>query len=196
MVAIGDSESAEAPSHGPSAKGAFLLNMWAALRRIAGDAHVDAALLLMDPSEQREIRDAQAISWVRMATSSRFVDAVAKTAQLPAEKLYDDAVRMAVDLTYGGVWKVLLRFASAELLVKRSAMLYSKVRSIGSVRAEMVSGGANLELNEHPGVTDRQVRSLAVASARLLEIAGEKEVRFSTRMRPDGAVIQLRWGTR
>ena len=157
---------------------------------------MDAALATLEPSEQREIIDAQAISWVRMSTSNRFVDAVAKTSKLPAEKLYDDAVKMAVDLTYGGVWKVLLRFTSAEMLVKRSAMLYAKARSIGSLRAEMVPGGANMELSEHPGATDRQVRSLIVASARLLELAGEKDVRWSKRMKADGAVIELRWGRR
>ncbi len=170
--------------------------MWVALRKLAGNAAVDAAIAKMEPDERQEIVDAQAISWVRMSTASKFVDVVAAEAGLPMEKLYDDAVKMGVDLTYNGVWKVLLRFATPEMLVKRSAMMYSKARSVGTLAAEMVPGGANLELTKFPGATERQVRSLALACGRILELAGEKDVRFSTRLRPDGAFMQLRWGPR
>lgn len=170
--------------------------MWAALRTLAGGPAVDRAIARMAPDEQQEIIHAQAISWVRMATASKLVDVVADEARVPVEKLYDDAVKMGVDLTYGGVWKVLLRFATAEMLVKRSALLYSKARSVGALDAEMVVGGANLELKSFPGATDRQVRSLALASARLLEIAGERDVRWTMRMKSDGAFIQLRWAQR
>lgn len=170
--------------------------MWVALRKLAGNAAFDRALERMAPDEQQEIVHAQAISWVRMSTAAKLVDLVAAEASLPMEKLYDDAVRMGVDLTYNGVWKVLLRFATPEMLVKRSAMMYSKARSVGTLDAQMVPGGANLELTKFPGATDRQVRSLALACARILELAGEKDVRFSLRLRPDGALMQLRWGPR
>ena len=169
--------------------------MWKALRQIAGDAQVEAALRLLTTEERQEIEEAQAITWVRMSTSSRLVDVVAQQASLDADKLYDDALVVAVDSTFGGVWKVLLRFVTAELLVQRAAVLYSKARSIGVVRAEMLTAtSANLHLTDAPNPTSRYLRSLAIAAARLLEISGQKQVRYVIKPNSRGAVIHMQWG--
>jgi hypothetical protein len=130
-----------------------------------------------------------------MSTSSRLVDVVAQQARLDSDKLYDDALVVAVDLTFGGVWKVLLRFVTAELLVQRAAVLYSKARSIGAVRVEMLTANtANLHLTEVPNPTSRYLRSLAIAAARLLEISGQKQVRYVIKPNSRGAVIHMQWG--
>ena len=169
--------------------------MWKALRQIAGDAQVEAALRLLTTEERQEIEEAQAITWVRMSTSSRLVDVVAQQARLDPDKLYDDALVVAVDSTFGGVWKVLLRFVTAELLVQRAAVLYSKARSIGGVRAEMLTAtSANLHLTDAPNPTSRYLRSLAIAAARLLEISGQKQVRYVIKPNSRGAVIHMQWG--
>ncbi len=169
--------------------------MWKALRQIAGDAQVEAALRLLTTEERQEIEEAQAITWVRMSTSSRLVDVVAQQARLDPDKLYDDALVVAVDSTFGGVWKVLLRFVTAELLVQRAAVLYSKARSIGVVRAEMLTAtSANLHLTDAPNPTSRYLRSLAIAAARLLEISGQKQVRYVIKPNSRGAVIHMQWG--
>ena len=76
--------------------------MWKALRQIAGDSQVEAALRLLTTEERQEIEEAQAITWVRMSTSSRLVDVVAQQASLDSDKLYDDALVVAVDSTFGG----------------------------------------------------------------------------------------------
>lgn len=149
---------------------------------------------MLSPEERQEIEEAQAISWVRMSTSSRFVDVVAQQAGLDAETLYDDSVRMAVDLTFRGVWKVLLRFASAETLVQRAAVLYSKARSIGVVRAKILSKtSAELQLSDAPNPTSRQLRSLAIASARLLELSGLQQVHYQIKPATRGATILVQW---
>lgn len=169
--------------------------MWKALRQIAGDSQVEAALRLLTTEERQEIEEAQAITWVRMSTSSRLVDVVAQQASLDSDKLYDDALVVAVDSTFGGVWKVLLRFVTAELLVQRAAVLYSKARSIGVVRAEMLTAtSANLHLTDAPNPTSRYLRSLAIAAARLLEISGQKQVRYVIKPNSRGAVIHMQWG--
>ena len=150
---------------------------------------------LLTTEERQEIEEAQAITWVRMSTSSRLVDVVAQQARLDPDKLYDDALVVAVDSTFGGVWKVLLRFVTAELLVQRAAVLYSKARSIGVVRAEMLTAtSANLHLTDAPNPTSRYLRSLAIAAARLLEISGQKQVRYVIKPNSRGAVIHMQWG--
>ena len=90
---------------------------------------------------------------------------------------------------------MLLRFVTAELLVQRAAVLYSKARSIGVVRAEMLTAtSANLHLTDAPNPTSRYLRSLAIAAARLLEISGQKQVRYVIKPNSRGAVIHMQWG--
>lgn len=178
----------------PRSSGAMLLNLWLALREIVGAEAYEAGLASLAESEREEIVSAQAISWVRMRTSFALVEAAAKAAKRDPEKVYDEAVKRSVVLTYRGVWKVLLRFTSADALLTRASMMYSKSRNWGKMSAALLGPGrAELRVTEWPQMHDRWIRSIAISSATILELTGQRKAEYSYNQTRDGAVIRMRW---
>ena len=173
----------------------MLLNLWAALQGIVGLEAYAKALASLSPEDRQEITDAQAISWVRMQTSYKLVEAAALAAGRDPDTVYDESVRRSAQLTYRGVWKVLLRFASPDTLLTRASMMYSKSRNWGKLQAALLGeGSAELRITEWPQMPERYIRAIAISSATILEIAGQRKAAYTFVTTRDGAVIRMRWG--
>lgn len=173
----------------------MLVNTWLALHRIVGSAAYAEGLASLPVDVRTEIEQATSISWVRMGSSIAFVDAAALAAMRDPDLVYDEVVKRSVEMTYGGVWRVLIRFTTAETLVTRAALLYSKSRDTGKLDAALLRPGlAELRVTEWPRMLERYIRSIAITSKTLLLLSGEREVSATHAATRDGAIIRVRWG--
>jgi len=92
------------------------------------------------------------------------------------------------------LWRVLLRFTSAEALITRTPILYARARNIGRLEARTVAPGlAELTLTEWPGASERSIRTLAVSVETILTIAGRRNVKVGWRLTVDGAAYRVSW---
>lgn len=171
------------------------MNSWSALEQIVGRAAYDAGMAALPPEVRAEIEHATTMSWVRMGSSSALVDAAARTAKREPEEVYDEVVKRGVELTYRGIWRVLIRFTTAETLVTRAALLYSKTRDKGKLGATLVRPGyAELRVTDWPRMEERYIRSIAITAKTLLVLSGERDASTTHAATRDGAVVRVRWG--
>ncbi len=154
----------------------MLLNLWTALQGIVGLEAYAKGLASLSLEDRQEITDAQAISWIRMQTYYKLVEAAALAAWRDPDTVYDESVRRNAQLTYRGVWKVLLRFASPDTLLTRASMMYSKSRNWGKLQAAWLGeSSAELRITEWPQMAERYIRSIAISSETILEITGQRK---------------------
>ncbi len=180
----------------PRSSGAVLLNLWTALRHVVGDDAYARGLATLRPDQREEILAALPISWVRMATSFALVEAAAHEAKKDPDAVYDEVVKRSVVTTYRGVWKVLLRFTTPEALLTRASLMYEKSRNWGKMTATLLGPGrAELRVTEWPHMEDRFIRSIAVSSAAILELTGQRRAEYTYAPTRDGAVIEMKWAS-
>jgi hypothetical protein len=178
----------------PSASGISVLDLRAALEEIVGADVVANALTSLPAEIRSEFVEITALSWVPMTTITRVVDAVAVAARKNPERLIDEAVRRAVERTFKTVWRVMLRFTTDAALIARTPVVYSLSRNIGRLTSRIVAPGkAEVTLNDWPGVSARQVRTLGISIVTVVTLAGRKEVSVTSTPTADGAVFQLSW---
>jgi hypothetical protein len=179
----------------PRASGAMLLNTWVSLRALVGADTYARALASLDDAVRQEIEQATAISWVRMSASNDLINAASRLSGSDPELIYDEVIKRSVQLTFGGVWRVLIRFATPETLVTRAALLYSKSRDTGKLTASLIRPGyAELRVTEWPRMSERYIRGIGITSKALLLMSGEKIVSHSHATTRDGGLIRVRWG--
>jgi hypothetical protein len=178
----------------PSNSGTSVLDLLKAYQEIVGHEVVAAAKRKLPAADRAVIEATVAVSWVPVAILGRFIDQIAAEANLEAESLLDQAVRLATKTTFKTVWRLMLRLTSDEAILARTPLFWSKSRNVGRLSARIVaSGRAEVSLTGWPGVSKRQLRTLAVSMTTLVELCGRRNVRTTYEPTHDGAVYHMAW---
>jgi hypothetical protein len=178
----------------PCASGIAVLDAVRMLDTMVGPVALAQAKALLTAIEQKEIETATPYAWVPLTTLSHLFDAVARVVEREPEALVDEVVRRAVDHTFKTVWRMFLRVTTDDALVKRAPVIYLRSRNVGQLEAKLLERGhAELRLTGWPGVSDRQLRLLAISIQSVLHIAGRRNVTYNYTRTPDGGRYELHW---
>ncbi|HKU36982.1 MAG TPA: hypothetical protein VJR89_02510 [Polyangiales bacterium] len=178
----------------PSTSGIAVMDLLHVLAEMVGQAKIERAKGRLSPAQRQTIDALTAVSWLPNTTLALFVDELARCVQRDAEAMIDEAVRAAVDRTFKTVWRMFLRVTSDEALIKRTPIIYQRSRNIGQLSARILEpGNAEALLTQWPDVPDRHLRTIGVSIARVMELAGRRDVRMTAHRTPDGGRYQLRW---
>jgi hypothetical protein len=174
--------------------GLGVLNRIEANAEIVGSEVVEIALSRLRKDLREEIQNLTPLSWIALERVEQFQDAIAIEAHRHPEKLHDEAIRRAQELSFKTAYRIVLRMASDRWLVSRTQTMFRRTRRIGQLRSRIhAPGEATLRLSDWPNVCDRYVRQVVLGIETLLELTGRVNVETSYSMRPDGADIEARW---
>jgi hypothetical protein len=179
----------------PSIIGTSFLAFTEAVAKVHGRDVVEAARARMSDDERQEMDAVTAITWLRATTMTAWVAALAEAAGVTKHALVEECARLATHDSFKTVWRMLLRFTSAEALIARTPLIYSRTRNIGRMEvASMSPGKAKLVLTGWPGVHEGQLHSLAVSIKAILELSGRRSPACRFECTEDGGLFEIRWG--
>lgn len=166
-----------------------------ALGELYGRPMVEAGLARLPLEERIQVEQAKAQLWVPIGILGRAVDAWAIASGVSDEELTVRGVRLSTRNTVNHLFRVLLRVTTDEALIARTQALYSRVRNVGTLSAQVRGPqSARLTLTGWRNGTDRQLLSFVVAVETLLELTGRPHARSKVRRTSDGGVMDLSWG--
>jgi len=132
------------------------------------------------------------LSWCRHSTATEVTIRVGAAIGKRPEAFQAEVVRAGVERTVAGPWRVLLRMASDEALVKRTALIYSKTCDRGRLSAVSLGPGrVDLTLSEWPDAPDLALVALAAGVEAVLNSVGRKATVKWVR-KPTTAVFEVR----
>jgi hypothetical protein len=159
-----------------------------------GSETIALARAALTHEQRAELESVTAVSWVRMSTSSAFINATGAVSGRDPEPLVDEASRRATVRTFKTVWRMLLRLTTDEALVKRTPMIYSRTRNVGQLDSRMIApGSAELILSRWPDPPPRQLRLIGIGVEVALNLAGRRDARCEHERKRDGARYTLTW---
>ena len=180
----------------PCASGIATLDATRTLEAMVGPVAVAQAKAALSATQRAELDAATPYAWVPLTTLGAFFDAVAQVVGREPEALVDEVVRRAVDHTFKTVWRMFLRVTTDDALIKRTPVIYARSRNVGRLETRLLERGhAELHLTGWPGVSDRQLRLLAISIQSVLQIAGRRNVTYNYSRTLDGGRYELHWRT-
>jgi hypothetical protein len=178
----------------PCVAGVAVLDLTRELEEMIGSEVVALARSALTHEQRVELEEATAVSWVRMSTSSAFIDAVGAVSGRDPEPLVDEAVRRATVRTFKTVWRMLLRLTTDEALVKRTPLIYTRGRNVGQMESRLIAPStAELLLTRWPDPPPRQMRLIGISVEVVVGLAGRRDVRCDCERKRDGARYLVRW---
>jgi hypothetical protein len=178
----------------PCVAGVAVLDLVRELEEMIGSQYLSLARAALSPEQRNELEEVTAVSWVRMSTSSVFIDAVGSVSGRDPEALVDEAVRRATARTFKTVWRMLLRLTTDDALIKRTPMIYARGRNIGQLEARLIGpGNGELLLSRWPDPPPRQIRVISISVEVVLSLAGRRDAGCEYERKRDGARFTLRW---
>jgi hypothetical protein len=179
----------------PAVAGTSVLHFVEAMESLHGTRAIRTALDKLDPTYREQIETATPLAWVPAAILGAYVEALAEVIGISADRLSEEGTRIATMKSFGTVWRIFLRITTDEALISRTPLIYSKTRSVGRMSVDSYRRGhATLSLVGWPGITDRQLRSMAVSIETILTMTGRKHVACRTQTSSDGGRFDLTWG--
>jgi hypothetical protein len=178
----------------PCVAGVAVLDLVRELEEMIGSQYIELARAALSPEQRNELEEVTAVSWVRMSTSSAFIDAAGSVSGRDPEALVDEAVRRATARTFKTVWRMLLRLTTDDALIKRTPMIYARGRNIGQLDARLLGpGSGELILSRWPDPPPRQIRVISISVEVVLGLAGRRDAHCEYERKRDGARFALRW---
>jgi hypothetical protein len=178
----------------PSAAGATIQGLRRALEEIVGVNVVASALKKLPVKVREDFDPVTPMTWVPLTSSNMVVEYIAAEACRNSDDLMDEAVRRTAEQMFRTSWRLLLRFTSDHALIARTPVLYSKWRNIGMLESNLLKPGrSEILLSAWPGVSERNVRTLAVSIETVLRLAGRRAVRIEYTRTADGARYLAFW---
>jgi hypothetical protein len=182
------------PAAEPSAAGATIQVLRRVLEDIVGVNVVVSALKKLPTKVREEFDPVTPMTWVPLTTSNMAVEYIAAEACRNSDDLMDEAVRRAAEQMFRTSWRLLLRLTTDHALIARTPVLYSKWRNIGMLESNLLAAGrSEILLRGWPGVSERNVRTLAVSIETVLRLAGRRAVRIEYTRNADGARYVAFW---
>lgn len=165
-----------------------------ALEEIVGVNVVASALKKLPLKAREDFEPVTPMTWVPLKSSNMAVEYIAAEAHRHPDDLMDEAVRRAAEQMFRTSWRLLLRITTDHALIARTPVLYSKWRNIGQLESSLIGPGrSEILLRGWPGVSERNVRTLAVSIETVLRLAGRRAVRIEWTRTADGARYLAFW---
>jgi hypothetical protein len=168
--------------------GAVLLEQRRVMEELAGPERFTRIVAELPPDIRDEYEGLTMLSWCRHSTATAITTHVGEALGRRPEDFQAEVVRLGIERTFGGIWKVLLKFTSDEALIKRTALLFSKTCDRGKLTAEPLGPGhVRLVLSEWPDIPDLDIIAVATGIETVLHIVGRRTA--TVRWQREGAVV-------
>lgn len=169
-------------------------NLREAMIEIAGADAVATALARLPEEVRGELLDTLPIGWISLRSVEYLLYAVADVTRCDVYSLNRDVNRRGGERTFATIWRLMLRFASVELLFSRSQAYFSRTYDRGKLEARVLfPGRAQLQIRGRPRMSRLAREGFAVAVETLLRCSGRQVLRAQSEPHADGADVMIAW---
>ena len=168
--------------------GMLVLDQRKALIELNGQAAYDAALKRMPPAALDEYESVTPFSWCANTTLMAMTEAMAKETGKSREEITVQMVTRGTEITFSGVWRILMRITTPDAMLRRVATLRRKSCNRGEIIPErLTSGHVLLRLIDWPQMPANNALGMAAGIETIMRLTGRKDpkVKWS---RVDGEV--------
>ncbi len=183
----------EADEVAPKVSAAVIFDQIHLMRASFGDDVLSRALGRLGPDLRQEVAMLSPGGWVSLDAARELKEAVAELVGVDALDLQRQLSARGVERTLNTFWRFFLRRLSDEALSKRAPILYARTFSRGSFTlTSWERGAADFELRGWR-IPEYDLAGLAAGIARVLELAGRRDVRLTTTRRANFIALRATW---
>lgn len=174
----------------PKVSSAVIFDQLQLLRETYGAPVVDRAIASLPSSLREEVALLAPGTWISVDAARETKNAVARLVAVDPLELQRRLSASGVERTLNTFWRFFLRRLGDEALSKRTPLLYARTFNSGSLTlAAWEEGAAELELRGWR-IPDYDLAGLMAGIARVLELAGRRDVELTATRK--GASVRLR----
>ncbi|MAQ15683.1 MAG: hypothetical protein CMN30_12925 [Sandaracinus sp.] len=163
-----------------------------ALKALLGVDVYERALATLDAEARIGIEQCTALSWVPVADTERLVLACAEAANRDPHEVNVASARRATEASFRTVWRLLLRIATDDMLLSRTARAYDRAYDRGKIEVHLNAGsGGSCELTGRPEMSQIGRDAFGVGIQTVLELGGRGGVTVHGRPTADGAIYTV-----
>jgi hypothetical protein len=178
----------------PNVSGAVVLDQTKVMEEIAGKDVVARALTKLPKEARDHYASLTPAGRVPAPWARQHIIEVATELGRTASDFQAQVVRMGVERTMKGLWRILLRFTSDHALVTRTPLLYKQTYDRGQMTSRIASPGrSELEVTGWDRIPRLELEGLACAIETVLRCAGRQDVKVVIHERARGAEFVATW---
>jgi hypothetical protein len=165
----------------------------AVLRSMVGDQKLEAAIEALEPADRKRVRGALALEWIPLSLVEALVTRVAALRNASVESTHRELVHETARRTLRGLWKLLARFASTDMLVSRIPTLWRRTYDRGEPSYERIEAGrqGRVTIRGIETASDYALRGVAFSIEAMIEHANGKPVRVRWHREPEAVVYDV-----
>jgi hypothetical protein len=177
----------------PRVGGAIVFEQIKVMRELFGDEAVDKAMASLAPEMRAEFDEILPVSWCAARSFTALKTAVARQAKVDPIRLHKKVVEVGIIRTLS-MWRVLIRQASDEFLIRKTRLIWTKTFDRGDVTAKIVGPGrAEIVVKGWNQIPDFDAEGVASGIESILKVAGRKDVHVIWERQLGGARFIAMW---
>lgn len=180
----------------PRVGGAVVVEQMKVLREVYGDDTYARAMKSLPPAVRDEFEAAIPVGWYSVHAFAALKTAVARAAGEEPLALQRKVVKIGTVRTVNFVWRLVMRHATDDMLIRRTPLLYSRSFDRGKAIARSVGGGrAEIEVHGWQQIPDFDAEGLAAGIEAVLEIAQRHDAHVRWERQLGGVIFRAAWKT-
>jgi len=168
------------PKGGAHVAGVLLLDQKKLAEKLLGADVIRRALEAMPAESRAELEALLPMSWVSIGAAQDFHVAVAEVIGEDPKAWHRRLTRLGLESTFNGLWRMLVRLASVEAIVKRATVVYARSYDRGKLEASVAPPGRiRATLTEWPDIPDFELDAIVSGIEAALHIANHSKKKIA-----------------
>lgn len=178
----------------PRVSATLILDQTELIASLHGREVVDQALAALDPADRFQLETLVRGGWCSVEAARHFKTAVAYEVGEKPLVFQRRIVRIGLERTLGGVWRVFLALISDARLSQGATLIYSRSFDRGQLRlVTLREHGCDLELLGWPEIDDFDLAGLTAGVEAAFSLAKRKNIEVKTTRVDDRVLVEARW---
>jgi hypothetical protein len=155
----------------------------AVLRTMVSDRQFEAAIDALAPEDRAYVRGAATLEWIPLTLVEALVTRIADQRSASVEATHRELVHETARRTLRGLWKLLARFTTTDMLISRIGTLWRRTYDRGEVSYERLEAGRHgrITIRGIDDASDYALRGVAFSIEAMVEHANGRAVRVRWR---------------
>ena len=178
----------------PCIAGTTVLETRKVFDEMVGAPMVDTAIARLPEADRRLYLEALPVSWIPTRIVDQVTVEISRLDGRSPENLQIASARLSVERSLRGVWRMLLRVTTDDMLVTRTPTIFGRSYNCGLLVSRISRPGvADVALKQWPDVSDLQIVAIGAGIEAALRVAGRQNLRMTWKRSLEGAQWAITW---
>jgi hypothetical protein len=178
----------------PRVGGAIVIEQMKVMRELYGDEAFMRAMRSLPPQVCAEFESAVPVGWYSVHGFAALKTAVARVVGEDPILLQHRVVKIGVVRTVNFVWRMMMRHATDDMLIRRTPLLYSRTFDRGEAAARIVGPGrAEVVVRGWQQIPEFDIEGLSAGIAAVLGLARRVDAHVHWERQLGGVIFRAWW---